>query len=867
MKNHGGIFSHLSRSLLAIIFSVLAGCSGGGAGLGALIVALASSNAATTVPLVVFPGDEATKPAVLLPFTSEVQALAVSPDGRRLFTADSLHNTVSVIDTTSKAVITVLDVSTGPRFIAVTPDSSKALVTGYGNVDIISRDLPNNKVSIIDTASLQVSEITVGNRPHAIAFSSDSATAYVTNSGADSISIIDLNSDTLVTTLDNTSGFFGIEPVAIAITADDSRAFVVNRGSNDVITIDLQTTQVIHTEPVGFKPTGIVLSHDTVYVTNRDSNSVSYFDLDNSQTQTELTVGTGPMALVLSPDGNRVYVANAFGGQENDLCGLEGTPVINTLSVIDTTTKSVLPGEVTVGAAPIGVVITGDSNKLYAISACTDAASNGGILTKLTTSSITSNANVTADLIPVTARMTAMALAPDSSELYLAHPHAVSVFDVTQDSLVGSPVSVRGSGPTRMAITGDGTRLYGIHPGLDAVSVIDLDPNNLTERFLGMLSVGSRPSSLAITHDDSKVYVTNAGFSRTPSSDVSVIDVAPPGQLGNVSATLSLDDGNLGRGPVDIVITPDDSQALVANFGDFFPNSREPGIFLSSIDLNNNNLVSNHSNTSEWLVDVALDPGFTVIPPATAPPAPPQITSDANENLVYLLDFKNDDLYTGTASDPNGVFDISSSALAPGGIALANHLAYVANYRAANDSGGQPVTSVTEFSLNLQGTTLEVAGGNAGRIISTPDESTLYLLHSGDRAYLCDDPAKAFCDIDNRLSVIELPFSAANTLTLTVGQRPDDIAFTPDRVNVPKRAFVSNYFDGTVSVIEPWALDATSTPAVVDTLTVGTGPMGIIVNPGGTRAYVANSISNTISVIAIDPGMPSSVIDTITLAP
>ena len=57
------------------------------------------------------------------------------------------------------------------------------------------------------------------------------------------------------------------------------------------------------------------------------------------------------------------------------------------------------------------------------------------------------------------------------------------------------------------------------------------------------------------------------------------------------------------------------------------------------------------------------------------------------------------------------------------------------------------------------------------------------------------------------------------------------------------RAYVSNYVDNTVSVID------TATNTVVATIAVGQTPIGVTITPDGTRTYVANEFSNTVSVI------------------
>jgi YVTN family beta-propeller protein len=70
------------------------------------------------------------------------------------------------------------------------------------------------------------------------------------------------------------------------------------------------------------------------------------------------------------------------------------------------------------------------------------------------------------------------------------------------------------------------------------------------------------------------------------------------------------------------------------------------------------------------------------------------------------------------------------------------------------------------------------------------------------------------------------------------------VALTPDG----SRAYVTNHYSSTVSVID------TATNTVTATVSVGTGLGGVAVTPDGSRAYVVNFVSNTVSVIDTNPG-------------
>lgn len=80
-------------------------------------------------------------------------------------------------------------------------------------------------------------------------------------------------------------------------------------------------------------------------------------------------------------------------------------------------------------------------------------------------------------------------------------------------------------------------------------------------------------------------------------------------------------------------------------------------------------------------------------------------------------------------------------------------------------------------------------------------------------------------------------------LEVPVQQEPSSVAFLPNG----SKAYVANTVSGTVSVIRTnLANGSVAKPVHV---TVGTEPAALVLTPNGTKLYVANSRSNTISVI------------------
>lgn len=99
----------------------------------------------------------------------------------------------------------------------------------------------------------------------------------------------------------------------------------------------------------------------------------------------------------------------------------------------------------------------------------------------------------------------------------------------------------------------------------------------------------------------------------------------------------------------------------------------------------------------------------------------------------------------------------------------------------------------------------------------------------------------------NSVSVIEVRNASggdvANKLAeIGVGQEPRFVALLPD----DSRAYVTNSATGTVSIV---ALEGANAFSVVGTITVGTEPRGCAVTPNGTRLLVANHTAGTVSII------------------
>jgi YVTN family beta-propeller protein len=191
-------------------------------------------------------------------------ALAVTPDGNRVYTANS-GGTVTVIDARNLNTITTVSVLGSPNYVVSSANSAFVyVVNGAGYV------------SVINTADNSFQNVTVGSSPSFAVFDPRLLRVYVPNTGSNSLSII--NADP------NAAGFrtavtvpVGMAPKFVTALADGSKAYVSNSGSANVSVINTLSNSVVNTITVGNNPANVISSTDStkVAVLNIGSNSVT----------------------------------------------------------------------------------------------------------------------------------------------------------------------------------------------------------------------------------------------------------------------------------------------------------------------------------------------------------------------------------------------------------------------------------------------------------------------------------------------------------------------------------------------------------------------------------------------------------------
>lgn len=173
---------------------------------------------------------------------------------------------------------------------------------------------------------------------------------YVTQERSNNVTVINRNTDQIVSSI-----AVGKEPHGIAIQSSLNRVYVVNSGDDTITLIDTQTNRVIDTvhTRLGAQPEDVSVSSDgrIIVVCYFGTNQVSIRDAGSMRELTSLTVDRGPMRVVIEPRSRKAFVANYYS---------------NTITVIDTSLLRVV-GAIPVESKPIGLAFNSRGDRLYVV--------------------------------------------------------------------------------------------------------------------------------------------------------------------------------------------------------------------------------------------------------------------------------------------------------------------------------------------------------------------------------------------------------------------------------------------------------------------------------------------------------------------
>lgn len=240
--------------------------------------------------------------------------------------------------TNKSAAAPGVSMESNPRCLAINP------ITGIA----VAANMQADSVSVVDLTSQSVlSTIEVGEAPRGMAIHAGLNRAVVGNNNDNTLSIIDLDTCTVIRTIP-----VGAEPEGIAIDQSGYKAVVANHKNGTVSVIDLIAYNVITTVPVGKEPIDVAIDPEigVALVANEKDSTVSVVDLNTYHVAGIIRVGQMPRAIDLNPETHIAVVAD-----EKD----------NAITVIDLKTwnSTTIP----VGKHPIDVAVNPLDNRAVVI--------------------------------------------------------------------------------------------------------------------------------------------------------------------------------------------------------------------------------------------------------------------------------------------------------------------------------------------------------------------------------------------------------------------------------------------------------------------------------------------------------------------
>jgi YVTN family beta-propeller protein len=692
---------------------------------------------------------------------SDPRGIVASPDGQFVYVANYGASTISKIATSSNSIVATISVSSSPQGLAISNDGSKVLVASYGT----------NNINVISTANNTVTTIPIGRTSWSIAVSPDGNTAYSANVSNSSITIINLvtNAVSYVSV--------GVNPYEVGISRDGTLVFASNYSSNSISVISTSSNAVIRTLTGVAGPMGIVTSVDdsTVYVASYGSHRVYWFASTSSSIPSNNYIETqnSPRGLVLSADGSRGYssnqsgssvtVFNAQGEVQSSAITIDRTAPTASFTTVPANYLSSASSTFTItfNEAITGLQASDFTNAGTAQNCVITPASATGTAINVTVASCgdgTLDLQLAANAVADTAGNTGPATTVTAPSRYV-------------DGFPGAPTASFTSTPTSPNNSQTLTYQVTFNEAISGFTGSDLT-NIGTATNCEYTVTGTEPGTVFL------IEVTNCsdGTVLLRINNASVTDRAGntgPGS-GGAENSLATQVNSVGS-TMYSAVHPDGSKVYIASEG----NAQ-----VRVLNTQTNSITNN--------ISVGSTPRGIAVSP--------------DGNFVYVANYSSNTV-SKISTATNTVVATITVGRNPVGLTITpdGSKVIVANYSGAS-------LSIINTSTNIASTTINLSR-NPWNVKISPDGRTAYTANVGNSS----------------VSVVNL---TNNTVTthINVGSSPYEVGINRSGT----RVYAANYGSSSVSVID------TSNNTVIRTITGITNPMGIVTSLDDQTVYVAS---------------------------
>lgn len=198
--------------------------------------------------------------------------IATSLDGRHLYVAENLGDSIAVLDLASGVVIQRLPAGRYPYAVAVGGDGT-VFVSSWGTSDLLIYDAGSNNW-LKPPKTLRVAR-----HPSTLLLNRDGSRLFVSSASTDAITVVDSRSRAVVSTLrDPTPANLGqgSAPIGLLLSPDETRLYVSEGDNNAVALFALSATtagkgggvrdSLLGRAPVGWYPSALLQFGDTLHV-------------------------------------------------------------------------------------------------------------------------------------------------------------------------------------------------------------------------------------------------------------------------------------------------------------------------------------------------------------------------------------------------------------------------------------------------------------------------------------------------------------------------------------------------------------------------------------------------------------------------
>ncbi len=229
--------------------------------------------------------------------------------GSTLIVLNKSDATASLVDLKTRNVVATLPTGNGPHEVAVSPDGHTAVIANYGDKEA------GHTLTLIDLAKARtIGDVDLGlyTRPHGISFTGSPNEIIVTAEDQQTVLKVDILKHKVTAAIPTEQKLSHM----LVVDVQRKHAFVSNIGADIVTVLDLAQNKKMADIPTEGGPEGIDYSHlnNELWVANRSSNSLAVLDASTFKVKIVLPTGSFPIRVKFTPDDKRVLVTNAREG-------------------------------------------------------------------------------------------------------------------------------------------------------------------------------------------------------------------------------------------------------------------------------------------------------------------------------------------------------------------------------------------------------------------------------------------------------------------------------------------------------------------------------------------------------------------------